>query len=320
MTRRFVKDLGQQEAIDQVFLVSDKQLRSNRQGNLYLQCELLDRTGAINTRLWNASEELAAGFDNGDYVRAKGTTQVYQGGLQLIATKIAKVGENEVAEEDFRRLTLQAIDRLSDRLSELMRSMSNAHLVTLAECYLADDQFMERFRRAPAGVKNHHAYQGGLLEHVVQLMEIINRISDLYPELDRDLLLIGAMLHDAGKIDELSWQRDLRYTDEGQLLGHIVLALSMLDRKLVEAEQRGGEPIPPETALRVKHMIVSHHGQLEFGSPTLPMTVEAVALHHLDNLDAKIHHFAGLLRDDANVDSSWTQYHPNISRKLYKGT
>lgn len=319
MSRRYVNQFGHQEAVDQVFLASDKQLRPNRSGNLYLQLELSDRTGAIGARMWNASEGVYKSFNNGDYVRIEGTTQLFQGALQLIATRLAKVDPAEVNEDDFTPLPGVAVDKLVLRLGEILRDMSNPHLRNLAECFLLDEGLIEKLTRAPAGIKNHHAYHGGLLEHVVNLMEVVLRISPCYPQIDRDLLLTGAFLHDIGKIDELSYQRDLSYTDEGQLIGHPVMGLAMLETKVREAEKLAGEPIPRETVLRIKHMLVSHHGQYEYGAPKLPMTLEAVALYYLDNLDAKLNSFEQLLRNDPNVDSPWTHYHANISRKLYKG-
>ncbi len=319
MSRRYVNQFGHQEAVDQVFLASDKQLRPNRSGNLYLQLELSDRTGAIGARMWNASEGVYKSFNNGDYVRIEGTTQLFQGALQLIATRLAKVDPAEVNEDDFTPLAGVAVDKLVVRLGEILRDMSNPHLRNLAECFLLDEPLIEKLTRAPAGIKNHHAYHGGLLEHVVNLMEVVLRISPCYPQIDRDLLLTGAFLHDIGKIDELSYQRDLSYTDEGQLIGHPVMALAILETKVREAEKLAGEPIPQETVLRIKHMLVSHHGQYDYGAPKLPMTLEAVALYYLDSLDAKLNSFEQLLRNDPNVDSPWTHYHANISRKLYKG-
>jgi 3'-5' exoribonuclease len=179
---------------------------------------------------------------------------------------------------------------------------------------------MRKYSRTPAGVKNHHAYLGGLLEHVVNLMEVIDRVSPCYPAVDRDLLLMGAFLHDMSKIDELSYDRGFSYTDEGQLIGHVVMAVGLLEAKAREAEKLSGEPLPAELLLRLKHMIVSHHGQYEYGSPKLPMTLEAVALHYLDNLDAKLHSFAQQMREDPNVDSPWTHFYPALGRKLFKGS
>jgi 3'-5' exoribonuclease len=320
MPRRYVNQFGHQDAVDEVFLASEKQLRPNRSGNLYLQLELSDRTGAIGARMWNASEALYKSFNNGDYVRVEGTTQLFQGALQLIATRLVRVDPAEVDEADFNPLPAVEVDKLLLRLGEMLRGMSNPHLRNLAECFLLDEPLMQKLALAPAGIKNHHAYRGGLVEHVVNLMEVVLRVSPCYPQLDRDLLLTGAFLHDIGKTDELSYQRDLGYTDEGQLIGHQIMAVSMLEAKVREAEKLAGETIPGEIVLRIKHMLISHHGEYEFGSPKLPMTLEAVALYYLDNLDAKLNSFEQLIRNDPNVDSAWTNYHANLSRKLFKGT
>lgn len=319
MARCFVSDLGQQINIDQVFLASQKQLRPNRNGNLYLQVDLTDRTGSITARMWNATDSDYRAFEDGELVRVEGATQIYQGALQLIATRIARARPDEVDMSDFMNLTPADIDRMALRLAELLRSMQDLHMRNLAECFLSDEEFMSRFTRSPAGVKNHHAYPGGLLEHVVNLMEVADRIVERYPAIDRDLLLMGCFLHDIGKIEELCSEHGFGYTDAGQLLGHVTLAVTMLDAKLRQAEELGGEPVPEEIALRLKHMIISHHGQYEYGAPKLPMTVEAIALHQIDNLDAKIHNFDQLIRDDVNMDSSWTQYHQSLGRKLFKG-
>ena len=319
MSRRYVKQLAHQEAVDEVFLASGKQLRPNRSGNLYLQVELSDRSGSIGARMWNASEGVYKSFNDGDYVRVAGTAQLFQGAMQLIATSVSKVDPAEVDEDEFLLLPPVEADKLVARLTEIVRGMTNPHLQTLAECFLVDESFMAKFTRAPAGIKNHHAYQGGLLQHTVNLMEVVLRISPCYPQIDRDLLLTGAFLHDMGKIDELSYDREMAYSSEGQLIGHVVMAVGMLEAKLAEAERLSGETMPDETALRIKHMLVSHHGEYEHGSPRLPMTLEAMALYMLDNLDAKIDSFGQLLSDDPNVDSPWTHYHANIGRKLFKG-
>lgn len=319
MPRRFINQLGSQEQISQVFLASQKQLRPNRNGNLFLQVDLSDRSGSIAGRMWNAGDADYRGFDDGDFVRVEGNTQLFQGAMQLIVTGIHKARPEEVDENDFMPITPAEIDKLTDRLKQHLRSLQDPALKNLADCFLLDAAFIQKFRRCPAGVKNHHAYVGGLLHHVVQLMDLCTATAPLYPQLDHDLLLMGAFLHDMGKVDELSYDRGFAYTDEGQLIGHLVMAIGTLEQKVREAEKLSGEPISPETVLRLKHMIVSHHGEYEFGSPKLPMTLEAVALHLLDNLDAKMHSFHLLMRDDPNVDSPWTTYHANLGRKFYKG-
>lgn len=318
--RRFINQLGEQEAIDQVFRAGEKQLRPNRNGNLYLQMELSDRSGKIGARMWNATETLYRSFDNGDYVRVEGATQLFQGAMQLIISRLTKVSATEVNEDDFLPLAAVDVDRLMIRLGEILRGMDSLPLRNLAECFLMDDQFMAKFARAPAGVKHHHAYLGGLAEHVVNLMEVAVRIAPCYPQIDRDLLVMGAFLHDASKVDELSYDRELAYTDEGQLIGHMVMAIGMLEAKVREAEKLAGEPIPAETVLRLKHLIVSHHGEYEYGSPKLPMTLEAIALYCLDHLDAKVAAFHQQIRDDPNVGSPWTNFNPTLGRKLFKGS
>lgn len=319
MARRFINQLTERDTIDQVFLVADKQLRANRNGNLYVQIRLSDKTGSLTGMLWNASESIYNSFENGCYLRVQGTTQLYNGALQMIVTRIERVDPTSVDEADFVTVRAAELEKLAARLAELLRGMKNVHLRALAESFLIDEAFMAKFTSAPAGVKNHHAHRGGLLQHVVSLMEVCAAVAPLYPEIDPDLLRIGAFLHDAGKIDELSYERDLGYTDEGQLIGHLVMAVGMVKEKVREAEKLSGETFPRELQLRIEHMIVSHHGEYEFGSPKLPMTLEAIALHYLDNLDAKLYSVGQMLREDMNSESPWTSYNQAMGRKFFKG-
>src|SRR4029079_18721400 len=320
MSRRYVNQFSHGDSIDETYLVADKQLRANRQGNLYLQLELRDKTGSVGARLWNATEELARSFEPGDYLRVRGKTQIFQGSLQIIVTHIDVLDRNRIEAEDFLPQSSQNVSRLMVRLREVLLAMNNPHLRALIECFLIDDDFVRKFTSAPAGIKNHHAYQGGLLEHVVALLNVADRILNLYPDIDRDLLLTGIFLHDIGKTDELSYDRAFAYSDEGQLVGHLVMGVEMLRDKVEQTADLTGEPFPAELLLRLKHMIVSHHGAYEFGSPKLPMTLEAVALHYLDNLDAKLHAYSREIRDDPCRDSSWTPFQQNLGRRLFKGT
>ncbi len=319
MSRRFVSQLAHNEQVDQVFLASSKQLRPNRNGNLYLQVDLSDRSGSINARLWNASENDYKNFENGDYVHVDGSTQLFQGNIQLIATRIRKARPDEVDEADFKTLQSEQIQQFQQRLLEILAKVQSRPLSRLVDAFLGDKDFMAKFTRAPAGMKNHHAYQGGLLEHVVNLMELVLAVAPRYPQLNQDKLLVGALLHDVAKVDELSYDRDIAYTDEGQLLGHLVLAISMIDEKVRQLVQQDGQPFPKQLLTEIKHLVLSHHGQYDYGSPKLPMTLEAITLHLLDNLDAKLANFTQLMTDCPNLDSHWTQYHANLGRKLYKG-
>jgi 3'-5' exoribonuclease len=318
MSRRFISQLCEHESVDEVFLASEKQLRTNRNGNLYLQVRLADRSGSITGMLWNANEGVYGSIDNGDFVRVRGTTQLYNGTLQLIVNKIDRENTHKVNESDFVTLSSGEIDGLVRQLSERLRGMRNYPLRNLAECFLMDESFMAKFTTAPAGVKNHHAYRGGLLQHVMSLMKLVALVATNYTDLDPDMLTMGAFLHDIGKIDELTYERELGYSDAGQLMGHVVLGVGIVEEKIRATEKLTGEPFSETLKLRLLHMILSHHGEYEFGSPKLPMTLEAIALHYLDNLDAKIHSLGQLIRDDVNSESAWTPYQAAIGRKIFK--
>ncbi|MBL8817982.1 MAG: HD domain-containing protein [Planctomyces sp.] len=320
MPRTFVKELKDGDNVNQIFLLADKQLRANRNANLYLLATLRDRTGVISGLMWNVAEDSVQHISAGDYVRVRGKVQVFQGGLQMIVVQMDSAPESEVDPEEFLVKPQANVGPLLTRLKELMDSLESAPLKLLAECILEDPSLVDDLCAAPAGVKAHHAYQGGLIEHIVGMAEVADRISELYPSLNRDLLLLGVLLHDLGKIRELCWDPTLSYTDEGQLLGHMNIAIEILNEKLLIARSRpGGQQILPEDVLRLKHMILSHHGTLDFGSPRVPMTPEAIALHLIDNLDAKLHEFTRTIADDPNTQSPWTPYSPRIERRLFKG-
>ncbi len=320
MSRRFVNELQDGEAVDEIFLASEKQLRPNRNGDLYLQLRLNDKTGSMTTMLWNASEKLYESFSNGDYVKVKGTAQLYNGSMQILAKGVEKSSNHGIDESDFITLSTARVDEMIARVGSLLRAMNAQPLRNLAECFLVDEELLRQFRTAPAGIKNHHAYHGGLLEHVLSLMELVAVVAPLYESVNADLLMMGAFLHDIGKTTELTYEPDLGYSDSGQLLGHLVQGVQILDAKIAETEKMSGETFPEETANRLRHMIVSHHGSLEFGSPKLPMTLEAIALAQLDNLDAKIHSVKQLIDEDMNKGSVWTVYNPPLQRKIYKGS
>jgi 3'-5' exoribonuclease len=319
MPRLFVNQLSDGSPVDEVFLLADRQLRANRHAETYLLAQLRDKTGQVSGLLWNVTESSIAQLQVGDYVKVKGKIQLFQGNLQLIMNRIDKVAAEGLNQADFVQETSVNSTRLLTRLKEILLSIDDAPLRTLMECFLDDEEFMAKLAQAPAGIRLHHAYAGGLLEHIVNLLETITRIADLYPKVDSRLLLAGAFLHDIGKVRELEFDAVFGYTDEGQLIGHLVQGVEMVNEHIPEAERRLGSPFPKETLLRVKHMLLSHHGTYEFGSPKLPMTPEAIALHHLDNLDAKVNEYTTLITSDPNSQSTWTPYQATMQRKIFKG-
>jgi 3'-5' exoribonuclease len=319
MARRFVEQLRDGDNLDDIYLVTDKQLRANRNGNPYLLLELRDRTGGIQARMWNAGDSTARGFDPGDFLHAVGKVQLFQGSLQVILTAIDRVEAQKVEFTDFLPQTEQSIPKLTERLRGYLMRLGNPHLRALAECFLMDDGFMRSFTTCPAGVKLHHAYVGGLLEHVISMMDAADKLLPLYPGVDRDLLLVGVFLHDAGKTRELTYGRAFGYSDEGQLVGHIPIAVAMLAETAAKVPDLTGEPFPRELMLRIQHMILSHHGELNYGSPKVPMTPEAMLLHLIDSMDTRMHMVLRELKDDRNNPTAWTPYNANLGRRIYKG-
>lgn len=320
MSRLFVNQIKENDVVSDVYRIVDKALRPNKNGVLYLQFLLTDRTGSVSGRLWNASEVLFRQFMNGDYVRCEGTAQRFQGNIQIIAKKLTKVEPSEVAPEDFMRGDSVDTAALLRRLREIVCEINNSQLHDLVNCFLTDEKFVSRFSRAFAGVRLHHAYPGGLLEHTVSMMEIALKIAPLYGKfLDVDVLLTGAFLHDVGKTSELSDDVSAPvYTDEGQALGHPYIGVEILCNKISELERMTGETFDPRLAFVLKHMILAHHGTGENGAAKPPMCLEALALYHIDTLDAKLVEFQKYITDDPNVGGFWTNYIPNIERKLMK--
>lgn len=319
MSRQFIEELKDGDTIEEVYLLADKQLRANRNANLYLLTQLRDRTGTVSGLMWNVTEETCADFDAGDFVHVRGKVQVFQGGLQAILTRIDRIDSAGLDSEDFEFQPPQDVNTLFERMKEILLAIENVPVRTLMESFLLDEEITQKLLRTGAGVKAHHAYPGGLVEHICNMLEVADRIRDLYPAVDFDLVQAGIFLHDLGKVREMDFENAFVYTDEGQLLGHMSIAVEMVTEKIAQVELMMNESFPRELELRIKHMILSHHGSYAHGSPRLPMTPEAAVLHQIDNLDAKAYEFVHTIEDDPNGESHWTPYLPRIERKLYKG-
>lgn len=318
MQRQAIADLQARETVDEIYRVADKQVRSNRQGNDYILLQLMDRTGQISGLRWNAGQAVYETFKKGDFLRVIGTTQLHNGMLQIIVQDFEAVPPAKVNEEDFAKTNTGEITELVEALTEKLRCVTNPDLKPIVDSYLSDGTLMDKLKRAPAGIKTHHAYEGGLLRHVVDLMTIAQSIAPCYPQLDAELLLVGVFLHDLGKIEELSFDSDLSYTDPGQLIGHLVQGTIELTARCERIARETGKEIPKNLVWRLQHMIVSHHGQLDHGSPKVPMTLEAIVLAHIDNMDAKVNTAIEVIQSDRNTDSEWTAFHPSMGRKFYK--
>ncbi len=319
MPRKFLSEYQDGDTVEEVFLLAEKALRANRNAQLFLLATLRDKSGSIAGLQWNVTEEGLSHIKSGDYVRVRGKIQLFQGGLQMIIAQIALADDAELDPADFLPEANQDAARHLERMRELLTDITNPYLAALVTAYWDDAEFVERFLATPAGVRAHHAYHGGLVEHVLNILEMGARIVDLFPALDKDLLLTGIFLHDLGKTREMVFDNSFIYSDEGQLLGHLLIGCEMLSDKVRVAEQALGQEFPSELVWQLKHMILSHHGTIEYGAAKLPMTPEAIALHHLDALDAKVHEFRKAIDEDLNGESRWTPFSPRLQRKIYKG-
>jgi len=303
---------------DEVFLIRSKDLRTTSQGSLYIHAVLVDRSGQMVARAWQATEEMFHNMPEGGFLRFKGRVENYKGNMQFIIDGIlpAEAGSFDIGE--FLPKAAGDAGARWARVGEILAGLANANLKALVDEFLADEALMSGFRRAPAAAVMHHAYIGGLLEHTLQLMEAALRVIPLYPRLDLDLVLVGLFLHDIGKARELTFETSIGYSDEGQLVGHIALATMMIEQKVAAVAERLGKPFPDRLRWALQHIVLSHHGQYQFGSPKLPAIPEAMAIHYLDNLDAKLNMFFVAVDDDRDPQSHWTEYVRPIETKVFK--
>jgi 3'-5' exoribonuclease len=286
----YVADVGkfENQAVIAFFAVRSKQLRSRKDGGQYMAVTLGDRTGQIESRMWENFAEAAPGFETGDVVKVRAEVCRFNDRLQLNLEKLRRANADEFELADYVPQTSKNVDELWSSLVRSVDSFTDPWLQRLVRSFLDDPLMATAFREAPAAKSLHHAWIGGLLEHVVSLVAICDLAAHHYPEINRDLLLTGAILHDIGKLEELRWGTTFDYTLEGHLVGHIALGVVMIEKKLASLPG-----FPPQLRMLVEHIVLSHHGRLEFGSPKVPMIPEAVLFHYLDDLDAKMHTMRG---------------------------
>jgi 3'-5' exoribonuclease len=313
MKEFFIGDCAGHEnkVITSSFVVVAKQIKPKKTGEPYLALTLGDRSGQLEAKMWDNVEEVLEAFEQEDFLKIKGLINKYKQRFQLTIHKLRKLGESEIDFADYLPKTTKDIDQLWQTLAGCVAQFQNPHLKALVESFMADPVIAAAYRNAPAAKTLHHAYIGGLLDHVVSLCRSAELICQNYPQINRDLLLTGVFLHDIGKIHELTYNRAFSYTTKGQLLGHMIIELEMLQAKLAPLPD-----FPDELKTLVEHMIISHHGQYEFGSSKLPMFPEAMMLHYLDDLDSKMEAMRAHFQREATFDSPWTSYNASLGRPL----
>ena len=312
MKQNFVSSLQDGQTVTTHFLVCVKEIRATRDGKAYLRLELGDATGRVEARMWDGFDRMASLFERDDFVKVQARVENYRNKLQLAIEKIRRAEESEVDPADFFAHTKEDVDGMYAKLLGIVASVGNSWLRQLLDSVVQDPEIVPRLKRAPAAKVMHHAYYGGLLEHVLSLCNLCRVVLGHYPEADADLLLSGAVLHDVGKLKELRYERSLGYTDEGQLLGHILIEYELVTKKM---DAIGG--FPPALKTLVQHLLVSHHGQYEFGSPKLPMFREALLLHYLDDLDSKMGAIRLALESDQG-EGNWTALSGALERRLLR--
>jgi 3'-5' exoribonuclease len=313
MKSPYVSELQANQPVTGTFLVHSKEVRQKKTGDPYLSLTIGDRTGDVDAKMWDNVAEALDAFDRDDFVRIKGVLNVYQNRPQLTIYKLQRVAEPEVDPADFFPASQRDLAEMFAELETVVAGIANPHLKALLEAVFRDEDIAPLYRRAPAAKFVHHAYLGGLLEHVLSLCGLCGFVAGHYKEIDRDLLLAGVLLHDIGKIHELSYDRGFSYTTEGQLLGHITMGVRMIEEKL-----RAFPDFPPRLRALLEHMILSHHGRLEFGSPKVPLFPEALLLHYMDDLDSKMECMRSMVAQDRQLEGEWTAYSQPMERAVLK--
>lgn len=313
MSRKYISTLKSGEPVEEVFLVLKKEVRETREKKPYLNLQLADKSGFIEARKWDAARQLCDSFHKDEFIKIKGVVETFNNTLQIRINELCPVAETQVTMGEFIPSTEKDIPGMMNELKQVIKTIQDTYLSRLLNALFSDESFCKIFSTVPAAMQNHHAFLGGLLEHTLSVTKLAISFSNHYPEIKRDLLITGVILHDIGKTRELSCERSFQYTDEGQLTGHLASGIVMIYEKALKIED-----FPPDLLNILFHLILSHHGEYEWGSPVKPGIPEAIALHHLDNLDAKVQAATRAIVEHKDTNSLWTDYVKMFERRLYK--
>ncbi|MHC4204951.1 MAG: 3'-5' exoribonuclease YhaM family protein [Planctomycetota bacterium] len=316
MAHKFINQIEPGQTIDDIYIVKDPILRSTTRGDLYIAMYLSDRTGQLNGRMWQATEATYKSLPKPGFVHIKGRSELYQNNLQIVINNVALIDPGKVDIDDFLPRTKKDTKQMFEEVKEIVDRIKNPQLKALVGEFLADSEFIEKFCNAPGGMKLHHGCIGGLLEHTHNMLRVAVAILPMYPDVQPDLVLAGIFLHDIGKTEELAYDMAFSYTDSGQLIGHISKSLLMINQK-ADSVRSAGTQIDQEIIDALGHIILSHHGAYEFGSPKLPATAEAFMVCYIDNLDAKISQVTSAI-DSELSDSNWTAWQNSLQTRLYR--
>jgi len=311
MKRIAINELSPKQEITSTFLVKYIAVMEARDGKKYLNIIFSDGTGDLEARSWNDAEELAAKIEKGSFVRTSGKVNIFQGRKQFIVQNIAKIEKTEVNLDDFIMKAARDADDMFQELVELVDNMSDVYIKDLLKNVLADNEIERRLKKWQAGKSIHHAYQSGLLEHILSCANLAQSLSKVY-QVNENYVIAGAILHDLCKIYELTDDINVEYTEEGKLVGHLVKSLEIIDKYSFKIND-----FPYQMKLHLKHIMLSHHGEYAYGSPKIPQTKEAMLVHLIDLMDSKMHSFKTVIQNDNNT-GHWTNYIKHLDRIVYK--
>ena len=317
--RIFVANLAAGMALEQVFVVREKELRTTKNGDLYISATLGDKTGSISARMWQASEAVFNSIPVEGFIQITGRVEDYRGSLQLLLDACRPFPSDKLNMADFLPVSQFDIEEMWAELLDILREgIKNKSVRLLIKKFVEDKQLVARFKRSPAAVQMHHPFIGGLLEHTLNVVRAAKALLPLYPKLSGDLVYAGAFLHDIAKSAELTSGLNVHYTEAGQLVGHITIACLWVQEKARLLSDELGEQFPQEIIDLLQHVIIAHHGQYDFGSPKLPAIPEAFFLHYLDNLDAKMWMTAHAIENDHDHNAPFTSYIRQLETRIYK--
>ncbi|HUN54505.1 MAG TPA: HD domain-containing protein [Smithella sp.] len=309
----YIKDVKQGDKIASSFLVTEKNMAFSQKGFPYLTVRLKDKTGGIEGKVWDNALEFDRQFKKGDIIFIEGRAASYKNTIQISIIDLKKTAWEDIEPADYLPAVNADVNAMFNEMIGYIEKVNDKYLRALLNSFFQEEKTISLFKRAPAAKGFHHIYLGGLLEHTLSVVRLLEKVSDHYPDLNKDMIIAGGILHDIGKIYEFSYDSIIDYSDEGRLIGHIVMGVEMINKNIAVIPE-----FPAQLALELRHIILSHHGEFEFGSPKRPKTMEALVVHYIDDLDAKFNAFHTLLTDSTNPDSDWTAYNRFFERYLYK--
>lgn len=312
MKSQYIEELKIGQTVKEVFILSWKSIKEKKDGGIFAVLEFADRSGNIQGIAWDNAVESVNELSAGDFVFVVGNVNEYNDRLQIVVSSIKRINEDEINPEDFLPRTDEDIDQAFTEINAYRNKIREKHLKQLLDAFFNDDDLIQKFKRAPAAKRVHHAYLGGLVIHTRNVLRLIDKINDVYTSLNFDLLIAAGILHDVGKIYEYTYTRKIDFSTQGRMFGHIVIGYDLVADKIKQIPD-----FPESLKFRLLHMILSHHGEYEWGSPKQPSFLEALILHFLDNLDSKVEIMVSARTLNKGLEKEWSDYHPYLEREIY---